>query len=116
GPTREPGSGRHRSPVQQLGACPRGAPAQAARLRRLLWRGRALPSLPRDWTPGLPGGASVTAMPQRLALTALAALLLVAAPAPAVMKSAPLQSTVKLRLLRPGVWIHTSRYVFPDGS
>jgi len=58
----------------------------------------------------------VTAMPQRLALTALAALLLVAAPAPAVMKSAPLQSTVKLRLLRPGVWIHTSRYVFPDGS
>jgi len=55
-------------------------------------------------------------MPQRLALTALAALLLVAAPAPAVMKSAPLQSTVKLRLLRPGVWIHTSRYVFPDGS
>ncbi|HEX3111966.1 MAG TPA: subclass B1 metallo-beta-lactamase [Candidatus Eisenbacteria bacterium] len=55
-------------------------------------------------------------MPQRLALTVLAALLLVAAPAPAVMKSAPLQSTVKLRLLRPGVWIHTSRYVFPDGS
>jgi len=56
-------------------------------------------------------------MPRRLALTALAALLLVAAPAPAVMKSAaPLQSTVKLRLLRPGVWIHTSRYVFPDGS
>ena len=58
----------------------------------------------------------MTAMPQRLALTALAALLLVAAPAPAVMKSAPLQSTVKIRLLRPGVWIHTSRYVFPDGS
>jgi len=58
----------------------------------------------------------VTAMPRRLALTALAALLLVAAPAPAVMKSAPLQSTVKIRLLRPGVWIHTSRYVFPDGS
>ena len=58
----------------------------------------------------------MTAMPQRLALTVLAALLLVAAPAPAVMKSAPLQSTVKLRLLRPGVWIHTSRYVFPDGS
>jgi len=55
-------------------------------------------------------------MPRRFALTALAALLLVAAPAPAVMKSAPLQSTVKLRLLRPGVWIHTSRYVFPDGS
>jgi metallo-beta-lactamase class B VIM len=55
-------------------------------------------------------------MLRRLALTALAALLLVAAPAPAVMKSAPLQSTVKLRLLRPGVWIHTSRYVFPDGS
>jgi len=55
-------------------------------------------------------------MPRRLALTALAALLLVAAPAPAVMKSAPLQSTVKIRLLRPGVWIHTSRYVFPDGS
>ena len=58
----------------------------------------------------------MTAMPRRLALTALAALLLVAAPAPAVMKSAPLQSTVKIRLLRPGVWIHTSRYVFPDGS
>jgi len=59
----------------------------------------------------------VTPLARRLALTALAALLLVAAPAPAVMKSAaPPKSTVKLRLLRPGVWIHTSRYVFPDGS
>lgn len=42
---------------------------------------------------------------------------LVPASAPAVMKTAaPVKSTVKLRLLRPGVWIHTSRYVFPDGS
>jgi glyoxylase-like metal-dependent hydrolase (beta-lactamase superfamily II) len=52
-----------------------------------------------------------------LAYLAVAASVLVAAPVPAVMKAAtPPKSTVKLRLLRPGVWIHTSRYVFPDGS
>ena len=59
----------------------------------------------------------MTSMARRLAWVALAASLLVGAPAPAVMKSAaPLKSSVKLRPLRPGVWIHTSRYVFPDGS
>ena len=59
----------------------------------------------------------MTTMTRRLAVAGLAALLVVAAPAQAVMKSAAtLHSTVKLRLLRPGVWIHTSRYVFPDGS
>jgi glyoxylase-like metal-dependent hydrolase (beta-lactamase superfamily II) len=56
----------------------------------------------------------------RFAMTLLSASLLAvlaAAPAPAVMKRATLpKSTVELRRLRPGVWIHTSRYVFPDGS
>ena len=56
-------------------------------------------------------------MTRRFAFAWLAALLVVAAPASGVMESAaPPKSTVKLRLLRPGVWIHTSRYVFPDGS
>lgn len=53
----------------------------------------------------------------RTAMMALAAVVFLAAPVSAIMKSAtPPKSTVKLRLLRPGVWIHTSRYVFPDGS
>jgi metallo-beta-lactamase class B VIM len=53
----------------------------------------------------------------RIALAALAVMLLAAAPAPAVMKTAtPAKSSVELRRLRPGVWIHTSHYVFPDGS
>jgi metallo-beta-lactamase class B VIM len=52
-----------------------------------------------------------------VAYLAVAASVLAAAPVSAVMKPAtPPKSTVKLRLLRPGVWIHTSRYVFPDGS
>jgi glyoxylase-like metal-dependent hydrolase (beta-lactamase superfamily II) len=47
----------------------------------------------------------------------LVASLAASPPAPAPVKSAaPPKSTVKLRFLRPGVWIHTSRYVFPDGS
>ena len=47
----------------------------------------------------------------------LAASLATAPRVPAATKTAaPLQSSVKLRFLRPGVWIHTSRYVFPDGS
>ena len=60
---------------------------------------------------------------------ALASLLLIAAvgAAPAEPKPQPRaaeskqaaakeRSTVTLRRIRPGVWIHTSRYVFPDGS
>lgn len=54
---------------------------------------------------------------------ALAALLLMgqptfaaSTPAPKPKAHAPLKSTVELRRLRPGVWIHTSHYVFPDGS
>jgi metallo-beta-lactamase class B VIM len=41
----------------------------------------------------------------------------VAPPVPAFTKPAtPPKSTVELRRIRPGVWIHTSHYVFPDGS
>jgi metallo-beta-lactamase class B VIM len=53
----------------------------------------------------------------RLAASLLAASLLVAAPVPALTKPAtPPKSTVELRQIRPGVWIHTSHYVFPDAS
>jgi len=59
----------------------------------------------------------VRSMAGRIVMAAVAAALLVAAPVSAGVKSATtLKSTVKLRLLRPGVWVHTSRYVFPDGS
>jgi metallo-beta-lactamase class B VIM len=61
---------------------------------------------------------------RRLAALTFAALLLSGTAAFAAGPSkeakpkahAPEKSTVLLRLLKPGVWIHTSRYVFPDGS
>lgn len=41
-----------------------------------------------------------------------------ARPQPRVSRQQParIHSSVSLRRIRPGVWIHTSRYVFPDGS
>lgn len=35
---------------------------------------------------------------------------------PSSWPATPTKPTVELRRLRPGVWIHTSHYVFPDGS
>ena len=53
--------------------------------------------------------AALRARPALLACAAMAC----AAPALAVPDVKP---AVDLRLLRPGVWVHTSRYALPDGS